>query len=379
MQSPHHADCDLRVRRVIKVMSDLSLNADVYWDAKYPGHQKRKNSHQDSIREHYTENSRMSFLRSVIGLKTFHADIVKSILQADLVYINASGIEGLLYIKEVRRYNKKCKIIFDYHDSLPYELFYQLQKLKLASLFKLCWPIYRFYLRHYARYVDAIVGISRTQVEDFKKLQLKEVNDAVVPNFRTFEKLSDTPRVVNDTDEVSLVWLGQVMKGRDLEQVADWVSSLDEKYNFHVFGKIINPEAESSVKASLGDRVRFYGEFKGEKSILESLSGKVIGVFLGWNDPQDTGINSHASPNKYFTYINMQLPVIICKQLKELAEHVENHKAGESVSDKMEFSKAVNTIGSNYSEYCAGAESLKEYYSKTTPEDTIRDFLVKLV
>ena len=69
----------------------------------------------------------------------------------------------------------------------------------------------------------------------------------------------------------------------------------------------------------IGDPSTIYkGVFVCDNDILKKLSGKPIGVFLGWND-NNIGINKLASPNKFFSYINLGVPVIVSGKLENIA------------------------------------------------------------
>ena len=373
--SPHHADRDYRVRRSIEIIAELFEKVDVFWDADYGGHQHLDSKSGDHVREMYTRNKDHEFLRLIFGRKIFSHDVLDSILSAEVVYIHASGIEGLLYCRTVKRINSACHVVFDYHDSLTYELFYQFKKIGLAQLYKPTWKIYQYYLKRLMASVDSLVGISNTQINDFQQLLGRELVTTSVPNFRAFSPRLSNPRKISEDDEQALVWLGSVMQGRDLSLLAEWISQLPAPPKLHVFGNIINQSAVSELQLLIGDRVSFYGEFKNEDDIYPNLPNKVIGVFLGWDDPQGTNINSHASPNKYFTYVNMELPVIINRSLSELAEAVSSCNAGIAVANQEEFANAVEEIAGDYSQYVAGAKKLKQYYGEIDPKQSIAEFL----
>ena len=374
MLSPHHADMDYRVRRSIEVIVEIFGTVDIFWDENYTGHQRKKHKFDSHVNEYYIKNKSKEFLKLLFGQAIFCPEVVLCLNSASHVYIHASGLEGLLYCREVKRINPSCLVIFDYHDSLTYELFYQLKKSGLEKLFKPVWGLYKFYIKSLMESVDALMGISTTQVNDFQRLLGRELVGASVPNFRDFSNCFSQVKSVTKNDEISLVWLGSVMKGRDLSWLANWVSQLDRMPHLHVFGNVINQSMVSDLQELLGDQVSFYGEFKDESEILPHLPHKTIGVFLGWDDPQDTNINSHASPNKYFTYINMELPVVINSSLSELSASVEDTQAGLSVANQQDFSQAIEKISQDYSSYVVGSRRLKALYGKVSIKQTILDF-----
>lgn len=378
MISPHHADCDYRVRRVIAVMHAIGLAVDVYWDSRYPGHQKRR-PFEDHVRELYRANQPGEGRLSLMGKPFLHKDIEAAIRNARIVYINASAIEGLLYAREAKRLNPDCQVIYDYHDSLTYELYYQLKKRGLGLFYKLAWPLYRLLCGRLARHVDALVGISTTQVREFPKKESQMAATASVPNFRKFDDFEFRAQAPAAGGRGALIWLGQVMLGRDLEKLSGWIARVGDRRRFHVFGKVIDEASPAMVAAQLDGNVDFYGEFRSEADILDQMPAAPIGVFMGWEDPAGTNINAHASPNKYFTYVNMGIPVIIAASLTELAGHVAECGAGIAVGDETEFAQAVTTIETNYAAYAEGSRRLKEKYRSMPPEKTIRDFLEKIL
>lgn len=357
-------------------IADAFETAEIYWDDNYGGHKRIDHNLGKHVNEYYVKNRNQELLRLILGKPVFCKSIVESISSTNLVYIHASGIEGLLYAREVKRINPSVHLIFDYHDSLNYELYYQLKKNGLSRLFKPIWSIYyKYYLKRLTTSVDALVGISVTQINDFKRLSGNKVEAIAVPNYRAFSPCFEVPRTIAAGSDSALIWLGSVMRGRDLNLVANRVRGHKAKLNLHVFGNIINNSIVTELQSLLGDSVRFYGAFDNEDEILQKLPNKAIGIFLGWDDPQNTDINSHASPNKYFTYVNMELPIIINSTLIELASDISRHHAGIAVNTQADFNKAVDEVSNNYSNYVGGVRKLKQYYSEIDPKLSIAKFL----
>lgn len=376
MLSPHHADCDYRVRRVINVMHQMGLNVDIYWDERYPGHQITR-PYEDHVREFYYKNSKNERLLFFLRRSFLNPDIETAIKRSDIVYVNASAIEGLFYAREAKRLKPDCKVVYDYHDSITYELYYQLSKRGLGILYTLIWPFYRVLCAYFAKSVDALVGISNVQVDEFPKAKNSFTATAVVPNFRKFDDFEVHLQMPQSSDSSNLIWLGQVMRGRDLEKLSSWIADHEAQHMLHVYGKVIDESAMQLVTNKLKTDVVFYGEFTSEAEILDKVPCAPIGVFLGWEDPAGTNINAHASPNKYFTYINMGIPVIIADSLIELACDVTDYSAGIAVSNQNELAQAVASIEENYFKYAEGVKNLKEQYIKISPEYDIQRFLEK--
>lgn len=373
--APDHADSDMRVRRTIECMAGAFARVDVFWDRQYPGHRFHEWAAESNVSEHYVERRRLRRVRSLVGVPALGRAITEAIVEADVVYIHASGIEGLLYARQARRWNADSTIVFDYHDSLSYELFYQLKKRGLQALFGFLWSIYRFPLRQFARAVDAVVGISPNQVEDLKRLTGREFDAAIVPNVRDFTDAAVPHLATKWSDEISLVWLGQVMRGRDLERLADWTRGLHRNAWLHVFGKVIDPRAEAAVREVLGNRVVFYGQYQADEGIARTLPPNPIGVFLGWEDPFNTGINRIASPNKYFSYINLELPMILDASLEGLAREIREWQAGLAIGSRSDFAAAVDRILIDYPKYVSGVRKLKAFYRALAPDEVLWEFL----
>lgn len=375
MIATYHADCDTRVRRTIPVVAELTDGLDVFWDGNYSGHQYLNYDTSFDVNEHYIDENIGRFKKYRpwnSALKMF--DKIH-MLEPKMVYIHSSGIEGLIIAKMVKCENPEIIVIFDYHDSLSYELYYQLKKIKLGWTFKYFWKIYKKFLRHLSAHVDGVVGISNTQVEQFKNTASREIYTVVVPNIRLFDEFVEKKRFSKYENGISFLWVGQVMSGRDLEKVAEWIENYNFETKLHVFGNIINQNYVLKLRKRLGEIVVFHGEFASDSCIYEKISGKVIGVFLGWYDPHSTGINSLASPNKVYSYINLELPVIVCSRLKEITTVLEEYNAGIGVNDNPGFNEAATLISKNYEKFNNGAIMLKKHYREINPETILNEFL----
>jgi hypothetical protein len=372
--APHHADPDVRVRRTIDVLRNSFADVAVFWDREYPGH-RFQGQIQSTTGEDHLQPKPARLLRSAVGLSGLGPQLRRSIAGADLIYIHASAIEGLIYATEGRRCNRSARVVFDYHDSIAYELFYQLKKLSLIRLFPPVWAVYRRALPFLARSVDGVVGISENQLEDLKQLTGREMPTAIVPNVRHFSDCVRASAASRDDGSLSLVWLGNVSRGRDLERIAHWAERVRGATRLHVFGEIVEESVAAAVKETLGERVVFYGRYQGDEGIARQLPHNPVGIFLGWDDPCKIGINAIASPNKYFTYMNLEIPVILDRSLVGLAKDVEQFQAGLAIEDGEQFVAAVEQIEAGYAVFSEGMRSLKDSYRAFVPEDVLRRFL----
>lgn len=373
--APRYADSELRSLRSLESAKDVFGTVDVFWSPAHSGNHHRENGVDDDVRDHYVGRVHLWHLRSILGLPALDNAIATAIRGADCVYIHDGGVEGLLLARSARRLNSDCCIVFDYHDSISFELFYQLKKRRLESLFNVFWRAYRLTLPKLSSSIDAVVGISVKQVEDFFHLTGRSIDAAVIPNFREFTLVAEPPQSSNESDEVSLVWIGQVMRGRDLECIANWTRRMGSDTSLHVFGRVLDDRVEAAVQETLGDRIRFHGGYQSDSDIRASLPSNAIGVFLGWEDPARTGINGIASPNKYYSYVNLELPLILGASLEGLSEDCTRHGAGVAIDSYSEFVAAVDQIRDDYRTYSTGTRKLKTEYRALDLRSELADLL----
>lgn len=345
------------MRRTILLLVRHFRVVDVFWDKEQTGH-RGATCLGSCSREHYVcrRERNAGILLAGLGWRSLDSASVSKIEQAELVYIHASGIEGPLLAAEVRRYNRTCRIVFDYHDSLAFELYYQLDKRGIVWLYKPAWFLLRHTCRYMLRGVDGVVGISQGQLTELKRLTGWSGSTAVVPNVRSFSKTMSWKPIEGDR----LLWIGNVSKGKDLGRLVEWIETSTCEIRLDVFGRIIDEVLKEEISEILGSKVRWQGAFKCDNEIASRISSRAIGVFLGWEDPLRTGINRIASPNKYFTYVNLQVPVILDERLEGLVEEVEAFGAGISVGSQNEFAAAARRIWRDYDCYRSGMMELRK-------------------
>jgi hypothetical protein len=373
--APHHADVDLRVRRTIGVIEKLYGGVDVYWDGGFSAHQRSAGVIRGLVEEHYVEPRVYSFRDRLRTGRGINRALLPTLGTAQLAYVHASGIEGILLAREIRKANRNCAVVFDYHDSLFFELYYQLHKLRLGRLFPVLKGAYRLILAQLSRGVTALVGISENQIVEFRQLTGFTGPSLAVPNVRAFAHDTPIPVETRRDGRLSLVWFGHVMPGRDVEQLAAWVARASDDVDLHVFGEILDPLVAQVVTRQLEGRVYFYGGYASEEEIATRLPGNAVGVFLGWADPYGTGINGIASPNKYYTYVNLGLPILVHSNLSGLAAELRRWRAGEGVVDADDFTERALAVQSNYDTYAAGMKALRTAYASYDPERELSIFL----
>ncbi len=126
--APNHADGDLRVCRANAALAQVVDWVDVHWDAGYVGHRRVSALPRGRGEDHYVTPRPGWLRRALLARDPFVAEVRERIVSGDVVVVHASGIEGLLLCRAARRLNPRARIIFDYHDSIPFELAYQLRK-----------------------------------------------------------------------------------------------------------------------------------------------------------------------------------------------------------------------------------------------------------
>jgi glycosyltransferase involved in cell wall biosynthesis len=248
----------------------------------------------------------------------------------DVVHIHEAGLLGLLIAFWIRKLVPGARIIFDYHDWIPYELSYlvrQIRPLYHAST-RITMPL----LRRLARAVDVAVCISPGQAEWTRK-SLGIRDTIVIQNVRP-----RTVAPVFSVDEVhrELVFAGNVMRIRRLEFIVDVLTQLHARSSgarLHVFGEIVDQKYATEVSDyarnnGLEDAVLFHGRYFGDRSLTEHVRRGSVGVLLSMQDNLDTGINRIASANKFFSYLSLGLPVLVQSQYQNMAEITRRYGAG---------------------------------------------------
>jgi hypothetical protein len=149
----------------------------------------------------------------------------------------------------------------------------------------------------------------------------------------------------------------------------------DLSFKIEIYGNVIHHEYVEDLIADSNKKIELHGKFNSDTDILNKLSGRPIGVFLGWDDPSGTGLNSIASPNKFFTYVNMGIPIILGGKLSSLRKMVEDFDSGIVVNSQKEFENALIRINNNYRFYVNGMRFLKSDLDESYLAGSIAKFL----
>jgi hypothetical protein len=377
--APNHADGDVRVNRATRAIAGLFTTTDVHWDPDYPGHRCQPTVPAASGRDVYALTRPRWRQLCLLGRDPFVTEVRERIRDADLVYVHASGAEGLLLAEASRRLNSSCRIVFDYHDSLAFEFAYQLRKKGVGWAYQAAWPVHRRMLRRWSRGLDALVGISDEQLGQFEQITGRRLPGLAVPNVREFGDPIVVPGATAGAGVIDLVWVGHVMMGRDLNRLVDWMMAAAPGAVLNLHGGVLDQGALDQVRARLGDRLRFHGPFAGDGALAARLGPRSVGVFLGWEDEDGTGINAIASPNKFFSYVNIGLPVIVHRRLTGLARQLERHGAGLAVGSDAEFARAVEALGAGYESFARGSQALRAEYAGRDHQQELREHIGRVL
>ncbi len=269
------------------------------------------------------------------------------------LYVHDSGIFGMLICWWWSKNNKVSSITFDYHDWVPWEISYQIRKIiKSKKLIKFLSKLIHLFLKQLFKSVqfNNLVGISLNQILEFKKdFKLSNTRDLIVPNTR---KKILAKKSINNNGFNGVLWIGNVMKGRDLNILSTYLKDYNERnntdFNLYIIGNIFDKDYFNSLESQ--EHIIYLNSFKNDLDILEKIqSYNVAGFFYGWDDIYNTGINKIASPNKAYSYINLGIPTIMGNHMTSLKSSFENNRNSIFWIDSyLDFEKSINYIKINY-------------------------------
>lgn len=360
--APGHHEKDRRVNRSLEILVTLFDSVTVVYEKRWSILKENDVSIRDvlNLKYFYVEciGSNINILKNARQIIAETNDIEN----ATHIYIHDSGLMGLFLIRVLNNSYPDKFIIFDYHDWIPWELFYQINKrINKPFISKYLSSGIGIVLKHLffkSLKVDLLVGISQGQINwlrNFTGKVTKDTSSFIFPNVRP--KIEGLCKANLDSP-VSLLWVGEVMDGRDLEQVIRYIDTSSNGIKLHIVGKNReNNNVTDHIKNN--GSITYHGGFNNDMDILKKINGeKVIGFFGGWKD-QGLGINEIASPNKIYSYINIGIPVIFNSSLKEIIS-IEEYSAGSSFHDYKSFINGLHEISSNYEKYRNGVIKYKD-------------------
>jgi len=270
------------------------------------------------------------------------------------IYIHDSGLFGLLLCSWWSKFSNVYSITFDYHDWIPWEISYQIGKrIKSPKIVKILSNMTESFFKKAlgSISIDNLVGISESQIEELKKdFKLLGSKHLVVPNTRN--KLSKK-RSINDDEFSGVLWIGNVMKGRDLDILCTYINKYNDRRKTNVYlyiiGNIFDKDYFRSLE-SLG-HIKYLDAFRNDLDVFEKIKNyNVAGFFYGWDDTYETGINKIASPNKAYSYINLGIPTVMGKHMCSLRASFENSTDSIFwIDGYTDFEKSIDYIKVNYS------------------------------
>jgi hypothetical protein len=353
--APGHSEDDRRVMRTIHVLARIFKTVDVIFEARFALFSTHK--FPKNVYIHYLYNSEPRF-KIFPKFFLFRELIISKKIDCRFVYVHDGGLFGVLLVNYLKSKFAEIKLaVLDYHDSIEWEVYYQLSKVIKYDFFVTC--VGRLLLKILSSYfylkgggVDAIIGISDSQVRSIEKMlkSKKGSSSLTIPNTRE-KLLISSDILISDSMGIDFLWVGNIVDGRDLPLTLEYLDSLSQEYTFklYIFGKIIS----RSVYSLLLKRpyAIYVDEFDSDEKIYSFSKNKnIIGLFFGWSDKHSTGINEISSPNKMYTYINICIPTLYaCKVNPEAFGYPTS--LGYTFNSYIDFKNGYIEISKNYFPY----------------------------
>lgn len=360
--APGHDEIDHRVIRATEQLSEVYTDVCVFLEKTRVSKVFQSSSHIKS----YEPIALLDLL--LLKVKSIDLKLLTKLNESEWVYIHDSGLYGVLLIRFINKCFPGKHVIFDYHDLLEWEFQHHMHKLVSRGVFsnilykvgmKLIHLCFTLNLR-----IKAVVGISDGQISKLIKhvKNNKSVKTLSVPNARV-----RIPSVISNvdffkSDSLNLIWVGNVGRNRSLEKAIDYAKKINEQVSEVDVKVFIIGKLWGSTKTFNANTVAL-GKYSSDLDVMSMLPlGRNIGVFFGWRDDYQTGINQIASPNKLYSYINVGMPFLIPSNLTNVIDEL-------GINDKFvytdddDFIRKVLHIYRNYPEYIDRVSVLKQTIS----------------
>ena len=289
----------------------------------------------------------------------------------DAVYVHEAGLLGLNIIQIC---SNRLKKIFDYHDWIEFDY---AEVVKSRLVYKVSIPLLKLYVRTVVKKLDAMVFISEAAKARFSSAYCEPRLGFVVPNARKdFVGITPITDDVLQFKSVNLVWVGNVMRLRQLERLIKISKNLTDLIDqdlvtISVYGKIKDEQYRLELEATAANqnvRMKFYGPYNGEDQIVLDRKKLNIGVAFGWIDSFDTGINFIGRPTKVASYGIMGIPALLDEACVSFCQELE--RDGALIDFETDFCAAVKifNLWNNKSLVIAKAKSLRTFCKRIGKE-----------
>ena len=333
LMAPGHDSRDRRVNRTLEAIESVGHEYRIVYESKY-----RLPADTDHV---WTTKDYMSKERF---LKEFRMNF-----HFDYVWIHDSGLFGLELVRRINRWFKDADVIFDYHDWIEWEVYYQIKKRGiLPTTFSrlLYWiAVKMLHTRYRNSRITYLIGISKKQIKTLERnLSLSVCETVIVSNTRM--RLPEQPSEFIGNLNDGILWIGNVMRGRDLEKLASFMRHYNRDTNrkalvLYIIGRILSKDLYESLSSLI--KVEYLGEFNDDYDIAKKIDGKnVIGFYYGWIDSFNTGINSIASPNKVYSMLNLQVPLILGSELRNMFNLFTELESIQYIQNEQDFAESVD-------------------------------------
>lgn len=352
--APAHDELDHRVQRFIKLLSLYFDEVIVYFEKHLSSSLQPQNR---KVRYVY-----FSINKNPINLLFLNTSFIreKDLHNCNAFYIHEPGLLGLFLARSLNNKFQNKSIVYDYHDWIPWEISYQLYKTHLPTfLISIIGFFIRVFLKmfFYKIRLKAIIGISSRQIDSLVSfLQLQKIESISVPNTRI--KIPDIVQV--EKKNLDFLWVGNITPGRNLELIDNYIRRLNLNRHRKVKLAYIGKPFHSLMGNYDPSSSEYLGSFSNDTDIISKINNHpYVGIFLGWNDVNNTDINSIASVNKIYSYINIGIPFLISSKLTNMIETLRIPERM-IVADFNDFQLKFLEIEDNYELYQSMVFDLKK-------------------
>jgi glycosyltransferase involved in cell wall biosynthesis len=263
---------------------------------------------------------------------------------------------------------KGKKVIFDFHESLPAQLYF---KEKIPFLFKFFLiKLVVFFEKNLSRKFDGLITVT---TEHFDIYKLYNPNTIIITNYPIIQNIS----FLNSNDKpYSFVFAGNVSRQWNIETVLKSLQ-INKNLKFGLAGNINSSYLNELSLLNGWNNVDFLGTIDSKK-IVSLYSQSKIGIALLDFDSQ-VGKKGTLGNTKLFEYMANGLPVI-CSNNFLWSSIIKEFNCGYSIDpkDNVLFLRYANNILNNSELYELMSKNSRkaviEKYNWNTQESKLKDF-----